>query len=300
MRLIRDYEPKSELSRQFRHALIITLSGNILLAIVKSMAARMSGSSAIYADAINSISDVLYSVLLVIGLLLSQQPPDLSHPQGHSRIEPFASLIVIISMAVAGAEAIRSSAIRFFAGGASIALDWPSLALILGIFIKVLMFTSVSRIGKAIDSPGLDAAARDNLSDVFTSLAAFLGILGSNFVSPLLDPLAGLFVALWIFRNVWTTVKENMRYLTGGGADESMRQKLVTTAQAIDGVENIHQIITDYAGPKFVVEMHISADGEISLNKSHAICERVTAALEKIPEVDRAYVHIEPNGYIRM
>ena len=298
MRLIRDYEPKSELSRQFRHALIITLSGNILLAVVKSIAARMSGSSAIYADAINSISDVLYSILLVIGLWLSQQPPDLSHPQGHSRFEPFAALIVTVSMAIAGAEAVRSSIVRFSAGGASIALDWPSLALILGVVIKVLMFTSVSKIGKTIASPGISAAARDNLSDVFTTLAAFIGILGSNFISPLLDPLAGFFVALWIFKNVWTTVKENMRYLTGAGADEDLRQRLVDAVQKIEGVENIHHILTDYAGPKLVVEMHINADGEISLNRSHAICDQATAALEDLPEVDRAYVHVEPIGHI--
>ncbi len=298
MRLIRDYEPKSELSRQFRHALIITLSGNIMLAVVKSIAASMSGSSAIYADAINSISDVLYSILLVVGLWLSQQPPDLSHPQGHSRFEPFAALIVTISMAVAGAEAVRSSIVRFLAGGASIALDWPSLALILGIVIKVYMFTSVSKIGKTIASPGISAAARDNLSDVFTTLAAFIGILGSNFISPLLDPLAGFFVALWIFKNVWTTVRENMRYLTGAGADEDLRQRLVDAVREIDGVENIHHIISDYAGPKLVVEMHINADGEISLNRSHAICDQATAALEDLPEVDRAYVHVEPIGHV--
>ena len=298
MRLIRDYEPKSELSRQFRHALVITLAGNVLLAIVKSIAARMSGSSAIYADAINSISDVLYSILLVIGLWLSQQPPDITHPQGHSRFEPFAALIVTISMAVAGAEAFRSSVARFMEGGASIALDWPSLALIFGIVIKVFMFNSVSKIGKKIASPGISAAARDNLSDVFTTIAAFIGILGSNFLTPLLDPLAGLFVAIWIFKNVWTTAKENMRYLTGAGADEELRQKLVDAVQEIEGVENIHHIITDYAGPKLVVEMHINADGEISLNESHAICDKATTALETLPEVDRAYVHVEPIGHI--
>lgn len=297
MRLIRDYEPHSELSRQFRHALIITLTGNVLLAIVKSIAARMSGSSAIYADAINSISDVLYSILLVVGLWLSQQPPDISHPQGHSRFEPFAALVVTISMAIAGAEAVRASVARFLEGGASIALDWPSLALILGIVIKVLMFNSVSKIGKKIASPGISAAALDNLSDVFTTLAAFLGILGSNLISPLLDPLAGLFVALWIFRNVWMTAKENMGYLTGAGADEVLRKKIVDAVQQVEGVENIHHIITDYAGPKLVVEMHINADGDISLNQSHALCDQATAALEKLPEVDRAYVHVEPIGH---
>lgn len=298
MRLIRDYEPKSEISRQFRLALAITLAGNVLLAIVKSIAAHKSGSSAIYADAINSISDVLYSILLVIGLWLSQRPPDISHPQGHSRFEPFAALIVTISMAVAGAEAVRSSIARFMAGGASIALDWPSLALILGIVIKVLMFKSVNKIGRKISSPGISAAARDNLSDIFATIAAFIGILGSNFISPLFDPLAGLFVALWIFKNVWTTAKENMRYLTGAGADEDLRQKLVDAVKGIKGIENIHHIITDYAGPKLVVEMHINADGRITLNQSHTICDKATAALENLSEVDRAYVHVEPIGHI--
>ncbi len=298
MRLIRNYEPNSDLSKQFRHALGITFAGNILLAVVKSIAANLSGSSAIYADAINSISDVLYSFLLMIGLWLSQRPPDQGHPQGHSRFEPFVALIVTASMAAAGAEAIRSSIVRFISGGASIALDWPSLALVLGILIKILMFRIVSKIGSAIASPGLSAAARDNLSDVFTTLAAFIGILGSNFISPLLDPLAGLFVALWIFKNVWTTIKENIRYLTGAGADEDLRQRLVDTVQKIEGVENIHHIITDYAGPKLVVEMHINADGELSLHRSHAICDQATAELEKLPEVDRAYVHVEPIGHI--
>ena len=236
--------------------------------------------------------------LLVIGLWLSQQPPDLSHPQGHSRFEPFAALIVTISMAVAGVEAVRAS--MSFSGRRCFNSLWIGhlLALIFGIVIKVIMFMVVSKIGKKVASPGIGAAARDNLSDVFTTLAAFIGILGSNFITPLLDPLAGLFVAFWIFRNVWTTAKENMRYLTGAGADDSLRQKLVDAVQQIEGVENIHHIITDYAGPKLVVEMHINADGEISLNQSHAICDQATAALEKLPEVDRAYVHVEPIGHI--
>ena len=91
MRWIRDFEPDSSVSRKFRRALVITLAGNVLLAGIKGAAAYLSGSTAVLADAINSASDVLYSILLVVGLWLSQRPPDLSHPQGHSRFEPMVA-----------------------------------------------------------------------------------------------------------------------------------------------------------------------------------------------------------------
>jgi cation diffusion facilitator family transporter len=297
MRWIRDFKPESETSHQFRNALLVTLFGNIFLAIFKAFVATQSGSSAIYADAINSASDVLYSILLVLGLWLSQQPPDISHPQGHSRFEPFAALIVTISMTIAGAEAVRASVARFVDGGAAIEFGWPAVALVVSISIKVLMYLFVKKIAHRVSSPGLDAAARDNLSDVFTSLAALLGIISSNLISPLMDPLAGLFVAFWIFKNVWVTARENLGYLTGAGADEVLREKLLGTVQAIKGVENVHHVITEYVGPRLVVEMHINIDGENSLHHAHAISDRATEELEKLTEVDRAYVHVEPNGH---
>ena len=124
MRWIRDFDQDQTLSRQFRIALAITLAGNAILALIKIAAARVSHSSAIYSDAINSISDVLYSLLLIFGLWLSQRPPDLSHPQGHSRFEPIVSMIVTLSMAIAGIEAMRASISRFLEGG--VASRWVS------------------------------------------------------------------------------------------------------------------------------------------------------------------------------
>lgn len=297
MRWIRDFKPDSETSRQFRKALLVTLFGNLLLAGIKGFVALQSGSSAIYADAINSASDVLYSILLVLGLWLSQQPPDISHPQGHSRFEPFAALIVTISMSIAGAEAVRASIVRFIGGGSAIDLGWPSVALAVSVGFKVLMYLFVRKIAFRVSSPGLSAAARDNLSDVFTSLGAFLGILGSRLISPLLDPLAGLFVAFWIFKNVWVTAHENLGYLTGAGANEVLREKLLSTVKLVKGVENVHHVITEYVGPRLVVEMHINIDGGNSLQYTHAISDQVAEELEKLPEVDRAYVHVEPNGH---
>ena len=298
MKWVRFYQPDQHVSRMFRRALVATLAGNLLLAGIKIAAAKISGSSAIYSDAINSISDVLYSILLIVGLWISQQPPDMSHPQGHSRFEPFTALIVTISMTIAGVEALRASIQRVMEGGAAIPLGISLLALVVSVLIKALMYRMVHRISQQTSSPGLDAAAKDNLSDVITSLAALLGIVGSNFISPLLDPLAGVLVALWIFKAVYGTAKENLGYLTGAGADEEVRNRILDSVKDIPGLEDVHHIVTEYAGPKLVVEMHINVDGNKTLNEAHAICDQATEILEALPEVDRAYVHVEPLGYL--
>ena len=294
MRWIRIYKPDDQFNKVFREALLVTFFGNLILAGIKIAAAMISGSTAIYSDAINSISDVLYSILLIIGLWLSQKPPDMSHPQGHSRFEPFAALIVTISMTIAGVEALRMSIMRTIEGGTAVPLGLPMIALILSMLIKAGMYALVHRASRKTASPGLDAAAKDNLSDVVTSLAALFGILGSNYINPLFDPLAGVLVALWIFKSVYITAKENLGYLTGAGADEQLRNTLMESAKNVPGVDDVHRIITEYAGPRLIVEMHINVDGNKTLFEAHQICGQVTSRLEALPEVDRAYVHVEP------
>ena len=297
MRWIRSFHHQKQSLILFQRAMLITLTGNIFLAVIKAFAAYWSGSSAMYADAANSVSDVLYSILLVIGLWMSQQPPDLNHPQGHSRFEPFTALIVTLSMAFAGFAAGRSSLVRFIEGGESIVLGIPLIVLSVSVGIKTIMFILIRKIARETASPGLEAAAKDNISDVGTSFAAALGILGSQFIHPLLDPTAGIVVALWIFKAVFDQARENLRYLTGAGADSETQKKFLEAVKKIDGVEDVHHIITDYAGPKLVVDMHINVDGEKSLNQAHVICDQAIEVLAAFPEVDRAYVHVEPIGY---
>jgi len=298
MRWIRSFHEQNRTPMPYQRAMLITLAGNIFLAVIKSFATYWSGSSAMYADAANSISDVLYSILLVIGLWMSQRPPDLGHPQGHSRFEPFAALIVTLSMAFAGFEAGRSSIARFAEGGQPIILGIPLIVLIVSVTTKAVMFIQVRKMARETASPGLEAAAKDNISDVWTSAAVATGILGSQLIHPLLDPAAGIFVALLIFKAVFDQARENLGYLTGAGADPEQQKEFIEAVKKIDGVEDVHHIITEYAGPKLVVDMHINVDGELSLNLAHAICDKAIATLTAFPEVDRAYVHVEPIGYV--
>jgi len=294
MILVRELQPNPEKGQQFRKALIVTVLGNVLLALIKGTAAYYSKSAALYSDAINSISDVIYSIFLIIGLTISQKPPDSSHPQGHERFEPLMGLIITISMTLAGVEAMRSSITRFTEGGGQVTLGISSLALVISALMKTGMFLIVRNIARKVLSPGLDATAKDNLSDILTSLAALIGIIGSHFIHPLLDPIAGILVSLWIFRAAYGVGKENLGFLTGSSPDDEIKEKILEAAQSVPGVISVHQMVTEYVGPKIVVDIHIDVDQNIKLKEAHEISDKVADAVQALPEVDRAYIHPEP------
>jgi cation diffusion facilitator family transporter len=298
MRWVRDFTPQKEQNSLYRKALIVTLCGNILLAGGKGVVAWLTHSAAIYADAANSVSDVVYSLLMVLGLYMAIQPPDLGHPQGHSRFEPLVGLLVTISMCFAGYEAARNSFERYQAGGAAIALDLPMFILLVSAAVKAGMFWYIGRIAKKLRSPSLKATATDNLSDVLTSIAAFVGVLLSSLISPLADPIAGFVVAAWIFKQAFNVGKENLGYLMGEGATMDEVKEYVKAAESIPGILRVHHIMTEYAGPKLVIDMHVNVNGETPLNEVHAITDAVANRLKEFPEVDRVYVHVEPDGWV--
>jgi cation diffusion facilitator family transporter len=287
---------RRDVARQslYRRATLVTVVGNTLLMAAKGLVAWSTGSSAVLSDAANSLSDTFYSLLMTAGLYVAQQPADETHPQGHGRFEPLVSLLIAAAMGVAGFTAAWEAVQRFRSGGAAVAPMWPTVVLLGGTLTKALMYKLVNDLGRKASSPALLASARDNLADVLASLAAWLGVLGSNAVHPLLDPIAGLGVALWVFRAMWEILSENVGYLTGRGAPPEVVADIIAAASSVPGVLNIHQVIADHVGSELRVDMHIDVDGEITLHQAHAIAERVEAKVESLDSVDLAFVHVEP------
>ena len=298
MRWVRDFKPQKNQGALYTKAIFITLGGNLLLAISKGIVAALSGSAAIYADAANSASDVVYSLLMVLGLWMATRPPDLSHPQGHSRFEPIVGLIVTFSMAFAGFEAARNAYTRYSTGGEAVALDLPTIILLISALCKAGMFVVIRRIARELTSPTLSTTAKDNLSDVLTSLAAFIGVLASNWIHPLADPIAGFLVAIWIFRQAFLAGRENLGFLTGKSADPDEVKKYIAAVEAVPGVIAVHHFMSDYVGPRLMLDLHINVDGNKTLNEVHEISDAVIRRLEEFPEVDRAYVHVEPHDWV--
>lgn len=278
----------------YRRVFVIAIVGNGLLAASKGTVGVISGSNAVLADAANSMSDVLYTIFLIVGLWLSQKPADPGHPQGHARFEPLVSLVIATTMGLTGYEVIRRSAGALFGQPEAIDLGWPVIVLLGSAIIKAIMYLLVRSIALQIHSPAIEATAKDNLADVLTSAAALVGVVGSNYLSAFLDPIAGIFVSMWIFRAAFQVLRENLGYLTGQAAPPEIIDLIVREAKEVHGVDDVHQVIADYVGPQLRVDMHIDVDGDLPFTRVHQISDAVTERIESLEPIDLVYIHVEP------
>jgi len=110
----------------------------------------------------------------------------------------------------------------------------------------------------------------------------------------LADPLAGLAVSVWIFRNAVAILVENLGYLTGRAADPDLVERIHATVSHVDGVKGVHRVIADYVGPQVRAELHVEVDGNTLFLEAHRISNAVRDAVEALDEVDLAFVHLEP------
>jgi len=283
-----------ETSRLYQRAGYVALVGNILLFTAKAVVAWVSGSSAIFADAANSGSDVAYSLLMFVGLWLSVRPADVTHPHGHRRIEPMVSLIIGAMMTLAGVEAARNGLLRLERGPQAVLSNWALGIPVVTMLIKTGMYFGARRIGRAVRSPAILASARDNLSDILTSAVALLGVGMSRVGFPTADPIAALIVSVWIFRGAFFVLREAIQQLIGGAGSPELDDRIAQAALGVPGVQGIEQLVTEFVGPKVWIDIHVLADRSQTLEETHRFSHAVRAALEALPEVERAFVHVEP------
>jgi len=282
--------------KAYQKATMIAIVGNAALLVGKGAASLHSNSSAIYADAANSAADLAYSLLMLIGLWLALRPADESHPHGHRRIEPLVSLGIGLMMALAGIEAARYAFGAWASGPLAVTSLWAVFAPLGTAAAKSGMYLKSRNLGMRAKSPALLAAARDHLSDVVSSGVALAGVLTNRIGFRLGDPLGALFVSVWILYNARLVLAESFRDLTGGAASQKVQGQVIAAATSISDVADVHQVIIEHVGPLVRADIHISMESSTPLTKVHQVCEKVTLAVEGLPEVDHAYVHVEPLG----
>jgi cation diffusion facilitator family transporter len=280
--------------RLYQRAIWIALAGNGILALVKGIAAWFSGSTAVLATAVDSLTDLVYTLFMAWGLWRSQQPADETHPQGHARIEPVVSVLIALMMGLAGLEVVKRALDGMLGEPASFSWDWPAAVLIGSGLVKVVMYLLVRRLGEKARSPAILASAKDNLADVISAATALIGVLAASWLYPLADPLAALAVSIWIFRNAVGILMENLRYLTGQAAEPELLTRIYEAASRVEGVVDVHRVIADYVGPQVRAEIHADVDGGVSFLAAHQISNAVRDAVEALNEVDLAFVHLEP------
>ena len=278
-----------------RRAGAVVLAVNVALVLAKAGAWYLSGSLAVGSEAINSLSDSAYSLVILAGLYLTTQPPDLEHPHGHERIEPFVSLFVAGAMILAGGGIFYGATTAVIAGSADPPVGASAVAvLIVAILAKLWLYRYCRRIADRERSPAVAATAVDNRNDVLASGAALLGVAGAQVGYPILDPVAAGIVALFIAYSGLDIVRDNLNYLLGAAPPEHLREEILERALSHPDVEGVHDVIAHYVGPEIDVSLHIEVEGDRTLAEAHDIESEVVESIRDIEDVDDVFVHVDP------
>ena len=277
-----------------KRATNLSLAVNIFLFIIKAAAGIMSNSIAVISDAINSLTDIVSSGAIMYSVRLSLKKPDEDHQFGHNAAQPLAVFLVALFTAVVGINLIEASVNRILTPYPTNITTPVYIILITTIITKLILTRYQSSVGKEFKSPALKAGAVDSLNDVLASSLSIVGIVGVQLGFRYLDGIAGILIALFIFRSGYQIAKENIDYLMGKAADKNLILEIANVALKVDGVLGINELKSHYVGNKFHIEIHIDVAKETSTEKSHNIGKKVQEVVYNLPEINKVFVHIDP------
>ncbi len=280
--------------RQLKRAANLTFIVNIFLFIIKAVAAVLSNSIAVISDAVNSLTDIVSSGAIMYSVRISLKKPDKEHQFGHHAAQPLAVFLIALFTAIVGINLIEESVKRILSPYHTHTTPLVYTILTVTIVIKLIMTRYQSFIGRKYSSPALRASAIDSLNDVLASSLSIVGLIGIQMGLRYVDGIAGILIALFIFRSGYQIAKENIDYLMGKSADEDLILEIANVALKVEGVRGLNELKSHYVGNKFHVEIHIDIDKNASTELSHMIGKKVQSAISLLPDINKVFVHIDP------
>ncbi|MBI5730470.1 MAG: cation transporter [Ignavibacteriales bacterium] len=279
---------------RLKRATDIALVINIFLFIIKSIVGILSNSIAVISEALNSLTDILSSLGIKYAVKLSREKPDPNHQFGHTPAQPIAAFILSVFAFVVGINIIEESVKRLIEPQNINTIPAVYVVLVITMIIKIALSRYQVKIGKMFNSPAIRAASVDSINDVLASSIALVGVIGAAYNLKFIDSIAGIMVAMFIFKTGYEVAKENIDYLMGRSASKEFDEKLKSIAREIKGVKGINDLRSHYVGNKFHIEIHIEVDKNLNTVTSHDIGNEVRFTLEKFEEVQKVFVHVDP------
>ncbi|MDF2671377.1 MAG: transporter [Paenibacillus sp.] len=271
----------------------LSIIAYICLAALKLSIGHRTNSEALLADGLNNSSDIIASIAVLIGLRISQKPPDQDHRYGHFRAETVAALIASFIMIAVGLQVLYQAVMKFRLP----TIETPDMAAawtaVLCAAVMYMVYMYNVRLARRINSTAMMAAAQDNRSDAFVSIGAFIGIVGAQFGIPWLDPLTALVVGVIICKTAWDIFRDATHALTDG-FDDTELQMIKHTIEDTEGVEKIIDLKARVHGNTTLVDATIGVDHQLNVSESHDITEEVERRIHEIHNIVHVHIHIEP------
>ena len=280
----------SERDRKVQKLIILEGLANLVVLSGKLIVGLSTGSLAVMADAIHSLTDVANNIVAWIVIRLSALPADREHPYGHRKFETLAvfalaTLLVILAFEIAKSAITRES-VKIVSGK----LELTIMIVVLACNIAISTWQRYWAI--RLKSGIMLADAAHTFSDVLITTAVIIGWQLSAMGYVILDRICALGVSLVVFYLAYRLYKSAFPVLVDEYAmdPEDIREAVIK----IPGVKEVGRIRSRWVGPEIAIDMVISVDPEMTTEESHNIADNVEELVEKEFDVGDAFIHIEP------
>lgn len=273
----------------------VTIVWNVILSIAKIIAGIIGKSNAMLADGVHTLSDIISTIVVMLGIRMAKKPADEDHPYGHEKIEPvMAKILAILLLAVAfgiGYNGIKLIVNRSVSEPGMIAI----YAAVSSIAVKEWMYWYTIKASQKIESPALCADAWHHRSDVFSSVGTLIGIAGAKLGCPILDPIAALIVCIFIVKVGINIYLQAVKQLIDTSASPEVICQIQEIVLKTEGVISLEVLKTRMHANKIYVDIEIGVNSNLSLKEAHSIAENVHDNVEKYNEkVKHCTVHVNP------
>lgn len=265
---------------------------------LKFLAWYITGSIALYSDALESIVNVVTAIVALIAVKLSQKPADAALPYGYHKAEYFSAVIVGVMIIVAAILIIREAVLGFMA---PVLPEAPGQGLIVSAVatvINVVWAYVLIRHGRSVRSPALEADGHHLMTDVVSTIGVLIGLALVYLTGwAVLDSILAALVALNILWSGWGVIRSSV----GGLMDVAVpidTQKVIreVIATNAEGAIEAHDIRTRQAGKLTFIDFHLVVPGAMSVDDAHTICDAIEAKLREAVKDVQITIHVEPEA----
>ncbi|MFP4375739.1 MAG: cation diffusion facilitator family transporter [Spirochaetales bacterium] len=291
----------SERTKSILLASWIGIISNGILAVGKIVTGFFAHSVAVVSDGIDSSLDILTSILTMVAARITDRPPDVNHPYGHTRAETIATKALSFIIFFAGAQ-LAVGTIRHLVGGET--RELPTLLAFVVTAISIAGKSGLAiykfSLGKRTNSAMLVADAKNMKSDIFVSASVLAGLAFTHVLQmPILDSIAALLISIYIMRVAFGIFVDTNTELMEGHADPETYQKVFDAVDQVPGAEHPHRTRIREIGAFYIIDVDVEVDGSMSVGDAHEIAQQTEHAIRRlIPNVYDVMVHIEPIGNV--
>ena len=256
---------------------IVGIICNLVLFFGKLAAGLISGSIAILADAINSVSDAASNIVALVGFKLAAMPPDAKHPYGYARYEYIAGLAVSAIIVAVGLSLGKESIMKIIHPDSTTMSTLTVIILVVSILVKLWMSHFYKVIGKKIDSDTLIATSTDSRNDILSTGAVLISLIISHFTEiAFIDGIMGVLVAAFIIYSGIGLIRETLSPILGESPEPELVEQVEKKVLSYDHVLGIHDLmIHDYGPGHQFASLHIEMPAELDPLISHDIIDNI-------------------------